>query len=290
MKITDPTTHFPITAPYIKYHLSHLGSCVSATYGQGYPITTRTLRPIPVDYLCPAITPSQMALLDADAPFAPVVQSFIANHFPLDISNTISQYQLYRQRQLEAQRQMRKLRVQEGRFLELAMENLSDLENTNVLGRLLCYSEDIMQSLSSVGQAQFLAATAGFTGAVTQSALDATPNLHHPLNVSRHLQYLNYQAQKEAAWEAKKQYHIDQEARKYAEAQEIEDRLRARQDPKKRRRQGISPPRFALTTAPRTLTTKKCHRCQRIGHIRANCPYKPVYAPEHKQRKERAKL
>jgi len=59
--IPDPAMpHRQIVAPYIKYNSDALHPEISGTFGQDYPIITHALRPTPVDYLCPALTPSQI--------------------------------------------------------------------------------------------------------------------------------------------------------------------------------------------------------------------------------------
>jgi len=49
-----------IVAPYIKYNSDASHPKISGTFGQDYPIITHILRPTPVDYLCPTLTPLQI--------------------------------------------------------------------------------------------------------------------------------------------------------------------------------------------------------------------------------------
>ena len=49
-----------IVAPYIKYNSDMSHPEISSTFGRDYPIITHTLRPTPVNYLCPMLTPSQI--------------------------------------------------------------------------------------------------------------------------------------------------------------------------------------------------------------------------------------
>jgi hypothetical protein len=91
--IPDPTTNRLIVAPFISYAIQHSKAEVQATYGKGYPIHNRILQPIPVDYICPPLTPDQLAILDSQALFAEAVNKVINRKFPLHISATIKQYQ-----------------------------------------------------------------------------------------------------------------------------------------------------------------------------------------------------
>jgi hypothetical protein len=63
--IPDPTTNRLIVAPFISYAIQYSKAEVQATYGKGYPIHNRVLQPLPVDYLCPPLTPAQLAILDS---------------------------------------------------------------------------------------------------------------------------------------------------------------------------------------------------------------------------------
>ena len=59
--IPDPAmARCQIVAPYIKYNSDALYPEISGTFGQDYPIITHALRPTPVNYLCPMLTPSQI--------------------------------------------------------------------------------------------------------------------------------------------------------------------------------------------------------------------------------------
>jgi hypothetical protein len=91
--IPDPTTNRLIVAPFISYAIQHSKAEFQATYGKGYPIHNCVLQPLPMDYLCPPLTPDQLAILDSRAPFAEAVNKVINQQFPLHISAAIKQYQ-----------------------------------------------------------------------------------------------------------------------------------------------------------------------------------------------------
>ena len=178
IQIPDPTTNRVIVAPYISYSIQRNRAEVQGTYGKGYPIITRLLEPIPVDYYCPPVTPEQMIILDAKAPFASVLNKILNEKFPLAISAAVRRYQYYQEEKYATQAQIRRLQEKENQCLERAMCVLSDLENTNILGRLACFEDEVYHDLThdQVAAFQFLKAIHTYRGVITTSALDGTPN------------------------------------------------------------------------------------------------------------------
>ena len=73
-------------------------------------------------------------------------------------------------------------------MLEKAVSILSELENANVLGRLVVHIEETLDRLTADQHAadQYLRLTSTFKGTVPQSGLDPRPNtycrstFHHP--------------------------------------------------------------------------------------------------------------
>jgi hypothetical protein len=106
--IPDPTTNRLIFAPFISYAIQYSKAEVQATYGKDYPIHNRVLQPLPVDYLCPPLTPDQLAILDSRAPFAEAVNKIINQNFPLHISAAIKQYQHLQEKKYSAQQHIRR--------------------------------------------------------------------------------------------------------------------------------------------------------------------------------------
>src|SRR5882757_9478325 len=97
---------------------------------------------------------------------------------PLHLSATIRRYQHHKDAQCSTQRQIRDLQDQEQRYLERAMCALSELENANVLGRLLAHGDEILHSLTADQSAagRFCRIMHHFEGTITQSTIDATLN------------------------------------------------------------------------------------------------------------------
>ena len=146
--IPDPSTKRLIVTPFISYNFGrHDAPSISGTYGSGYPIQTRPLTPTPTDYVSPTITPEQLRLLDAKEPFADAVNHVINEYFPLNLSAAVRQYQYYRETEYAVQRTIRTLQDKEMRYVEKAVGVLSELENANVLGRLLAHSQEITDRL-----------------------------------------------------------------------------------------------------------------------------------------------
>jgi hypothetical protein len=128
-----------------------------------------------VDYICLVITPPQLHLLDIEAPYTNAVNHIINNYFPYDLSARVQQYQFYKEKEYQIQRHIRDLQQQEMHYLEKAVGLLLELENANVLGRLLAYMEVIHSTIHDTDPLTiilFKRASDTFAGDITQSATD----------------------------------------------------------------------------------------------------------------------
>ena len=91
--IPDPAMpRHQIVAPYIKYNSDMSHPKISGTFSQDYPIITHALRPIPVNYLCPTLTPSQVEVLASDKKFSKIVNWILTEHCPFDLYAGVHQY------------------------------------------------------------------------------------------------------------------------------------------------------------------------------------------------------
>jgi hypothetical protein len=108
--IPDPTTTVRrlLIAPYVTYAIQATNAEVSATYGKGYPIHTRTLSPTPVSYFCPPSTHSETSLL-LESPYAEVISKVVDQRFPIALSAGLKQYQHHKRKQYDAQARARVL-------------------------------------------------------------------------------------------------------------------------------------------------------------------------------------
>jgi hypothetical protein len=176
--IPDPTTNCTVVAPYLTYFINCECPKVSATWGKGYPIQSRLLEPLQVDYFCPAMTPKQMGLLDPQASCMPAINKVLNEYFSYHISATIRQYQYYHNTQISIQQMVKHLQDKEYKYLEKAMEVLSRLESTNFMGRLLAHENIIHQCLSPTLEslASWSHVRDTFRSEITWSALDPTIN------------------------------------------------------------------------------------------------------------------
>jgi len=183
--ITDPITNCLIVAPYVTYAIQCDHAEVSGTYGRGHSIHTQVLQPIPMDYYCPPLTPPQISILDTNVPYADAVNRILNEQFPLHLSAAIRCYQHFKAQQYEAQREVTHLQKKKEskqnkkqQQLEKAMCILSKLENANILGHLIPYEDEIIDSLTAkpYTAGKYLHATQAFNGVITQSAIDACPN------------------------------------------------------------------------------------------------------------------
>ena len=177
--IPDPTTNRCVVAPFLTYFIQRERPEVSATYGKGYPIHTRLLQPLPVDYFVPSMTPEQIGLLDAQSPCANAINKVLNTYFPYHISAAVRQYQYFKETQYAIQRTIKHLQNKEQRYLEKAVGLLSELENANFLGRLMAHGDVIIEDLGSKDPhscGEYLSRTRYFEGDITQSALDPKVN------------------------------------------------------------------------------------------------------------------
>jgi hypothetical protein len=165
-----------IVAPFLSYSINRLKLKVSSTYGEGYPVYTRPLTAAQVDYTCPSIITEQQGLLNPNASFADAINHIINNFFPYDLAATIHQYQYFRETQYAIQASIHHLQEKEMRYLKHAVGTLSELENANVLGRLLAHDGDIVEYLITKGTPgsylTYAKLSNSFKGQVTQSTLD----------------------------------------------------------------------------------------------------------------------
>jgi hypothetical protein len=246
--IPDPTTGNCIIAPYIRYHKHTTHTEVSLTFGDGYPTTTRVLRPIQTNYVNVPIAPGELPLLDPDSPFAYAVDKVVNKYFPWELTTTLQQYQYFRRRQYEVQKIAKKLQDKETAYLEKAMEELSALENANFLGRLMAYEDDIFTELEPgpAGNA-FSTAIFGFAGVITQSATDPTPN---PWRNRRKRTYTPKEHKQIDEFHLARMHDDPLAVALYQK--EIDGCRRPPQSQKK--------------------SKARCHKCHRKGHYRKECP------------------
>jgi len=299
--IPDPTTNRLIVAPFISYAIQHTKAEVQATYGKGYPIHNRVLQPIPVDYICLPLTPDQLAIFDSRSPFAEAVTKVINQKFPLHLSAAIKRYQYLQEEKYSAQQHIGRLQEREYKYLEKAMCVLSDLENANVLGRIIAHGDDILHSLTADQRAAglFIEIMHSFEGTITQSAIDARadPFRAGPMDnasflkqrMSRFKEYVPLAQRTRLS--SKERNHLEVEDRDRQRlanhraddylrandllreaADEIEDTLRNQLQRRKDRRAHTTNTTNTTKAYDAFRKPKKCFRCGHTGHIRATCP------------------
>jgi hypothetical protein len=295
--IPDPTTTVRclLIAPYVTYAIQPTNAEVSATYGKGYPIHTRTLSPMPVSYFCPPSTHSETSLL-LESPYAEVISKVMDQRFPIALSAGLKQYQHFKQKQYDAQAKARALREcltrlqnRENNALEAAVGVLSEMENANFMGRLFCVEDEVLHQLAHhpIHADHFIRVGLAFAGTITQSPLNPLPNLwrsspgnpdrvapfgfpqgfphdrsQQECHLNKHKDCTHPLNQSKSEALAREGGRLREEALKNTrDAEQVELRLAGS---KKHR------PRITLASIP---ITKRCFKCNRFRHIRQNCPH-----------------
>jgi hypothetical protein len=258
VEICSPVTGRYINAPYVTFHIQCDRAEVSATYGRGYAITTRALDLVPVCYLCPSLNPEQIQLLDPSVDFAPAVRRVIDDQFPIHLSAAFVRYQFYRRAQYMAQRHIRQLKEREYKYMEKAIGVLSQMENANIIGRLCAHEDEILHQLAVDQQEpdHFLRLLNTYTGPITLSALDPRAN---PFRKGANAHQLrpgvaDRPCKPRARMCSKERNHYDVENRLQDDADRTEDDIRGRLHQRHR------------------PCIKRCFKCHKHGHIRAECP------------------
>jgi hypothetical protein len=177
---------------------------------------------------------------------------------------------------------------------------LSELENANILGRIVAHDDDILDCLAADHHTagQFLKIARSFEGTIPQSAIDAradpfrtTPSAPTPtppikLSPSRLWEYIPLAHRRNLAKEERDFLDSkDKGARDLTErraqnaedllcetADHIEETLCDRLIRRKDRCQHRTPTQRLYNDAPIAFRAKKCFCCGHMGHIRANCP------------------
>ena len=248
--IPHPDNGAPIVTPFLQYHIALEGSEVSSTFGQGYTVHKCALRPTPVDYDAPPLTPEQLHIFDTSEPYAYAVSKVVDEYFPYDLLAVVRQYQFYKSTQYALQHTIQTTHVKELKYSEKALKVLSEMENTNVLGHLLANMDVLSMALAPKPDAHFtcIKAIRNFDGDITETALDPCINRHHS-------------AIKEQGDPIPDSVFDKQCAKEQRILDEHEDALERH----KRQCQ-------AHATVFPLHARKQCFRCRHYGHIHLFCP------------------
>jgi len=254
--ISDPAIpREQIVAPWIKYDLTIAQPEIAGTFGKNYPITLRGLRPTPVDYICPTLTPSQLEVLDSKAQCGEVIDWILAEHCPKDLLAGVLTYRHYQEAQYATQRQINALQECHMYYLERHMEALSALENANILGRILAHVEDFEGYPEAY--ATFFCAVAPFHGHITYSGTNTAID-----------RYMSGAIALGPPASACTPTHIPVRIPSIPSISNA-DQIRILHDHAHNLRMYQKKP---TPVGPRSTKSKRCHKCHQLGHIRRECP------------------
>lgn len=135
--ITNPRTSRACVAPWLKYTFTNTHATISATFGDGHPVFTRTLSPTPVNYTTKILNPQESRLFNSGEPFTPAVDFILQHAIPYDVLVGVRQYRYYRDLANATHVTIRENQEKFTKQLERTMELLSDLENADVFNRII---------------------------------------------------------------------------------------------------------------------------------------------------------
>jgi hypothetical protein len=265
--IPHPVTGRHLVAPFTNYDLNRGHPEIKGTFGRGYPVYRRTMRAAPVSYLCPPLTPAQITLFDREQPFATAFDKVVDTHFPIDIQAAVRQFQYFKEKEYSLQAKRQEYQNREMEYLEKAVCVLSDLENANFLGRFMSHVDIMAEEMgSNVGaHINFGKAVRGFENEVTISATDTTINQW--LSRNKTIRTVDPRTL-EGKLSTPLGYIVDSDNEH--PNPKVANHLRSTR---------LYPISTAASTsmAPKIRqlgmhASKRCHKCRKMGHIRANCP------------------
>ena len=265
-----------IVAPWIRYDMNPIRPTISSTFGKHHPVINHPLRPTPVDYTCPVLTPEQTAILRQDEPFSEVVDYILQEHLPFDVQAGVQQYRHYDNARQAIANTITSLQEKYSHYLERSVEVLSDLENANILGRILAHHEDFDGNPKAY--AAFFLKVSPFRGHVTNSGRDTTvdpyaaslmsfgPPASACKPVSKALRpWLTYAEALKSSF--------------FAPPRAPRSMLpcyspRSSRTPSTASTASTSSKSWSNTYYDKKSKSKRCYRCKRTGHIRQDCPYR----------------
>ncbi len=241
-----PDPHFPgyqMVAPWIKYDMDPANPQISGSYGINYPSVTRSLRAIPVPYRTPTLAPGQNRVLRTGELFTDVIDYILEEHCPKDLVTSVHNYRYHDDARQALEAKIAALHEKAYYHLEKSVCAISDLENTNILGRLIAHAKDFDNNPRAY--AAFFQAIGKFTGNVTYSGSNTQidPSLSAHINLGPPASAVTVR-------------NPITPPRPYVNL------LKAiRKDDK---------------YGPKTRKAKRCHKCRLYGHIRRDCPTGPI--------------
>jgi len=246
-----------IVAPWIKYDLTIAQPEIAGTFSKNYLITLQGLRPTPVNYICPMLTPSQLEILDSKAQCGEVIDWILAEHCPKDLLTGVLTYRHYQEAQYTTQHQINALQECHMYYLERRMEVLSALENANVLGHILAHIEDFDGYPEAY--ATFFHAITPFHGHITYSGTNTAIDhymsraiaLGLPASVCTSMHTPVHTPSIPSIPNADQIHILHDHVCDICKYQNRKPTL----------------------AGPHSTKAKRCHKCCQYGHIRCECPH-----------------
>ena len=221
--------------------------------------------------------PEQTAILRQDEPFSEVVDYILQEHLLFNVQAGVQQYHHYDNARQAIANTITSLQEKYSHYLERSVEVLSDLENANILGRILAHHEDFDGNPKAY--AAFFLKVSPFRGHVTNSGRDTTVD---PYAAS----LMSFGPPASACKPVSK---MPRPWLTYAEALKSSFRYTppraprsmlpcympsSSRTPSTASTSSNSSKSWSNTYYDKKSKSKRCYRCKRIGHIRQDCPYR----------------
>ena len=265
-----------IVAPWIRYDMNPIQPTISGTFGKHHPVINCPLRPTPVDYICPVLTPEQTAILRQDEPFSEVVDYILQEHLPFDVQAGVQQYRHYDNAHQVITNMITSLQEKYSHYLECSVEVLSDLENANILGHILAHHKDFDGNPKAY--AAFFLKVSLFQGHMTNSGRDTTvdPYAADLMSFGPPASACKPVSKMPRPWLT---YAEALKSSFFAPPRAPRSMLpcyspRSSRTPSTTSTSSTSNKSWSNTYYDLKSKSKRCYCCKRIGHIRQDCPYK----------------
>jgi hypothetical protein len=250
--IMHPLVGTFVIAPWIRYNMDRKEPTVSATFGRHYPVHTRLLRPLPVNYPTHTISAQEAHIFRTELDLAPAVDFILQECCAYDLVAGVNQYRHYLSLIKSCERTIKCMIERREQHQSKLQEVLSDLENADAFNRIICRI-DIAEELSTEDPESHEA-----FGPLKEYALSL-----HPHDAETH-----------KAQCASRPYPVPP-TRTMPKSTPCDHKSSVPSTSTTSDHSGAPAVSSLRRRTAKRLT--KCFKCKKWGHIKRNCPQNPRY-------------